>query len=113
MGGSAANRITATLNFDGTALGNSGGSQSHTLTLGETPANINVQGSVTLAIPNNVLSTGASANGLTNVNVTAGATTAPLNATGSASLTSTNTGGNAHTILSPAIITTKIIYAGV
>ena len=37
MGGTAANRITAAVNFDGTVLGGVGGSQSHTLTGAEMP----------------------------------------------------------------------------
>lgn len=37
MGNIAANRITSTLNFDGSLLGNSGGSQSHQLTEAQLP----------------------------------------------------------------------------
>tara|TARA_B000000609_G_scaffold158368_2_gene156198 strand:+ start:834 stop:1412 length:579 start_codon:yes stop_codon:yes gene_type:complete len=38
MGGSAANRITSAVTVDGTVLGQTGGSQSHTLTQAEMPS---------------------------------------------------------------------------
>lgn len=116
MGGSAAGRITATLNFDGTVLGGSGGSQSQTLTLGQLPTGITVTGSLT---PNTVTANGAVT---TFSNNTGGATQWQAWATGvsvvqvnnpTTTLTSNNTSGSAHTILNPAIITNKIIYAGI
>jgi microcystin-dependent protein len=115
MGGSAANRITvAGGNFDGTVLGGTGGLQNHTLTTPEIPSHTHsnfltdpghvhsgavrsigdaFQGGINpvLDTPTN---TGSSTTGITITNVGAG-------------------GGGAHTILSPAIITNKIIYAGV
>lgn len=125
MGGSAANRITvAGGNFDGTVLGGTGGGQNHSLTLGEAPTGITSTGTIT--------GTATTGNGTFNTFIisqnanTFGAAggggisapqqpvyTASVPVTGTASVTSTNTSGTAHTILNPAIITNKIIFAGV
>lgn len=118
MGGSAAGRITATLNYDGTVLGNSGGNQAHTMTSGELVAH-NHTGSVSITDPGHAhnLAVGNSAgtgavqlctnNAGTPSGIVQSATTGIT-----ASTTINNTGsGNPFTVLSPGIITNKIIYA--
>jgi len=104
-------------NFDGTVLGNSGGGQNQTLTLSQLPTGItstnpsqpitvnSTSGQVWQGV-NNTTGTG----GTNNVAVIGGLTSTGNN---SISVTSNNTSGSAHTILSPAIITNKIIFAGV
>ncbi len=118
MGGSAANRITSSLNYDGTVLGNAGGLQSHQLLAAEIPS-ITSTGSNTISV-----NSGAAywANGsLTSFtggggNQTIANPTGPIaiasSGSNSITVTSQGTSGNSHTILSPSIITTKIIYAG-
>jgi microcystin-dependent protein len=105
MGGSAANRITATVNFDGTVLGNSGGVQSNTLITGNLPA-YTPAGSVAV---NATLLSGNSGSGFNS----GGAYPSPSAGTGS--FTGTPQGGTstAFSNLSPAIISNKVIYAGV
>jgi|HubBroStandDraft_6_1064221.scaffolds.fasta_scaffold00050_157 microcystin-dependent protein len=118
MGGSAANRITiAGLNFDGTILGNVGGNQNHTLTTAELAAHNH---GITDPGHNHTTSTpvpggGSSFETWNTSSLATGATLGGPN-TGSSTtgITINNAGsGNAHTILSPAIITNKIIFAGV
>jgi len=121
MGGPLANRITvAGGNFDGTVQGNSGGGQNQTLTLGQIPTGITSTVSVlttstaviTALVANNNFTFGnggSTQNGALLQNNTASST--QLASTGTS--TSSNTSGGSHTILSPAIITYKLIYAGV
>ena len=130
MGGTAANRITVSGgNFDGTVLGNTGGAQFYTLNALQLPT-ITAAGSgsasVSGSFPGNIPYTpgniatfttgagGGSGNGPGGSNnwFNAGTT---LGSTGTASVntTSNNTGGQSHPIMNPAIITNKIIFAGV
>lgn len=112
MGGSAAGRITAGgLNFDGTVLGNSGGGQNQTLTLAQIPT-ITSTGGISVTSTANAITPGASSASLSVPGSSPFYIQSLLTSTGNASLTS-NTSSGPHTILSPAIITNKIIYAGV
>lgn len=122
MGGTPANRITvAGGNFDGTVLGGTGGLQNHTLTQGELPAvsptftgnQINLG---TLSSPTQYVQKGAliagSAGGVVDENNASAVqiTIPPFTPSGSISALGS---GNAHTVLNPALIVTKIIFAGV
>lgn len=121
MGGSTAGRITAVLNFDGTVLGGVGGAQSQTLTTAQLPASpltVSVSGSITSGgghpalFPNNTDIGNQAASGAGSAQFYAvGSNHAadPLTSTGN---TSNLGSGTAHTILSPAIIFNKIIFAG-
>jgi microcystin-dependent protein len=126
MGGSAANRITvAGGNFDGTVLGNSGGLQNQTLTLAQLPTGITAVGSWNVVgASNNSLSfmtsnsqsssfSTGTGGGSTWFAMGTGATVLTQGATASGTVTSNNTSGASHPILSPAMITNKIIYAGI
>lgn len=126
MGGAAASRLTSTyLGTSAAALGATGGSQSHALTLGELPTGITATGSGSASVS---LSGGLSMPAITggwsqgNYNFGSAAegiqyngTQAPQNITtltGTAAgitTTSNNTGGNAHAILPPTIIANKLI----
>lgn len=121
MGGSAANRITATTNYDGTVLGNSGGLQTFTLLTASLPpytpsgtnssVGVTVTSSATFAeIPGgNPGLTGSASVGITQSAVTSTGTVAGQTFTGVAQ------GGTStpFSVLGPSIITNKIIYAGV
>ncbi len=128
MGGSAANRITATLNFDGTVLGGVGGSQQHTLVASENgththaagtlsgnvtdPGHAHTVSALSAANPNAQASAGAQWQDVNQTLTTSTATTGITVPTLSGA-TATNAGaGNPHTILNPAIIFNKIIFAG-
>lgn len=121
MGGTAANRITvAGGNFDGTVIANTGGLQNHTMTSGELVAH-NHTGTVSITDPGhghslNLGNVGGSGGAQLSAN-NAGSSTAQVvsNPTGiTATTTINNTGsGNPFTILGPAIICNKIIFAGV
>jgi microcystin-dependent protein len=117
MGGSAANRITATVNFDGTILGNSGGGQSSTLGTSNLPPytptgsiNISLGGST----PNVVLTPGATV-GVGGTNSGGQLETLAAALAGGFTFAGGAQGGSnaAFTNMSPAIIANKIIYAGV
>jgi microcystin-dependent protein len=118
QGGTPANRITvAGLNFDGTVLGNSGGGQNQTLTVGQLPSGIASSGINTITVNSGATTVWQGLGGGSTALGGAGSVPAavnPLTSSGgnTINVTSTNTSGNAHTILSPAIITAKIIYAG-
>jgi microcystin-dependent protein len=133
MGGSAANRITvAGLNYDGTSLGNTGGSQQHTLSTGEMPAHnhgINDSGHYHGAAANN---SGASGQANPNGNIPGEQNTTTFIYTNSAGncfmaggaggsaggfiqlattgITTANNGsGGAHTIMPPSMVVAKIL----
>ena len=118
MGGSAANRITiAGLNFDGTILGNVGGNQNHTLTTAELAAHNH---GITDPGHNHTLSAGNLLQDFGGPGQQYGSGTpfaqkaSPIANSNTTGITINNAGsGNAHTILSPAIITNKIIFAGI
>jgi microcystin-dependent protein len=127
MGGSAANRITvAGLNFDGTVLGGTGGGQNQTLTLAQLPTGITSTLSATASSGTSHFAVNSGATQEFDANIGGGGTVRiassnPPNSgtwsditslTVSGTVTSNNTGGTAHTILSPGIVMTKIIYAG-
>ena len=119
MGGSAASRITvAGGNFDGTTLGGAGGGQNHTLLQAELP-NVTLtttisagQGShshTELAFQTgNQTAAGPNPPGGSSVGSTTGASTLPS----MSGTTPTGGSGTAFTVLSPAIIFNKIIFAG-
>ncbi len=118
MGGAAASRLTSALTgIDGTALGNAGGLQTHTLTQAQLPnynlslgsLTVTVEGSATVIRYPNSLSAGA---GGTSVPQVSGAETVSF--TGSIGGTLASGGSsNAHNNTQPTIIMNKIIYTGV
>jgi microcystin-dependent protein len=117
MGGSAANRITATTNFDGTVLGNGGGNQISTLGTGNlppyTPSGTN--GSATVGIvftTAQVFNSTSTAQAVTTIG--GGGSTANFTVPGQTFFGNAQGGtSTAFTNLPPAIITQKIIYAGI
>jgi microcystin-dependent protein len=126
MGGSAASRLTST--YFGTSaavLGAAGGSQSHTMTLGELPTGITSANTGTVALSvtstvNDILRGGASDNFTSTVgsgqfnSLTKNTITSTGNiGVGAAAVTSNNTGGNPHSIASPSLIINFALFAGV
>lgn len=132
MGGSAAGRITAAGgNFDGTVLGGNGGGQNQTLTLAQLPSITSSGANAISVILNGAAGTngvpitttagnvfGAVVNGGTTIFAAsstaaswAGAT-ATSNGNNTITVSSTGTSSTPHTILSPAFMFNKIIYAG-
>jgi microcystin-dependent protein len=121
MGGAAASRLTTTyFGASAASLGATGGSQSHTLTLGELPTGIVSAGSNAITVTTSKPVVTDVLNGFTPVqNPGSGSwgfnNTSPnyavVSATGSNSIsvTSSNTGGNAHAIVPPMIIANKIL----
>jgi microcystin-dependent protein len=104
MGGSAASRITvAGGNFNGTALGATGGAQNHTLTTAELPITIGT--TVETNVPYNI-------SGPNNIPTATSNVATPFwpGAISIGTLNITNaSGGNAHTILPPAIVLPYIL----
>jgi microcystin-dependent protein len=108
MGGSAAGRITvAGGNFDGTVLGNTGGAQNHTLTTAEMP--VHSHGVTDPSHAHSYNTTGGTQAQFAASGPTAGFTgsTTGIASTG---ISINNAGsGNAHTVLSPAIVLPYIL----
>ena len=118
-------------NFDGTVIGNSGGGQNQTLTLNQIPGGINSSGVNTITVTTsgsgtpNLAGTNGSigtdgVNSGTNFGipgVTLGSSSwgavTQMSANVAINVASNNTGGLSHTVLNPAIITNKIIFAGI
>lgn len=116
MGGVAANRITAALNWDGTSLGLAGGAQSFTMTGTQLPAHTHT---ITDPTHNHGASTNASqivaGSGVAfggNFSSVGSSVTVNAASTGITATNSTGT-GSAFSILSPGLTLNKIIYAGV
>jgi microcystin-dependent protein len=125
-GGTAAGRMTAANGFDGTILGNGGGSQTETITLAQLPTGIT--SSNTAAIAGTITGTATSIED-GQINNAAGADTAyPTNQTGTnpspvtmsvsgtasipiggANVTSNNTGGQALPIIQPTLVVNKLL----
>lgn len=116
MGGVAANRITAALNFNGTILNNAGGSQQHSLQVSECPTgiisyNFNDPGHAHGFAPGTVTIPGAggaagTANGTTGQSA---GTSVGGNGTNISSSITDNAGNGAHSILPPAITCPKLL----
>ena len=106
MGGSAANRITvAGGNFDGTAIGGTGGGQNQTLTQAQLPSvSINISG-VTPLIYGVTAGTGSGSPVIAQVG-SGGQGPANLSTTGT---TSALGSGNSHPIMPPAIVLPYIL----
>jgi microcystin-dependent protein len=124
MGGSAAGRITGTLNYDGTVLGEAGGNQGQTLTASQVPtitstASVSVVGGSlpggSFPVTNGSAAAASFNNGSVQTTIAFAAGTAvwSLYSTLGGTATSNNTGGQAFSILNPSIIITKIIYCGI
>lgn len=129
MGGSAASRLTSSyFGTSAASLGAVGGAQSHTLTLGELPTGITSSGTATVAPNGAATSWGIPYTPTRNSNPAfsfdsyGGGTNNPLvkgnNAntidvattmTGTASVTSNNTSGNAHATVQPTIVLNKLL----
>jgi microcystin-dependent protein len=110
MGGSAANRITAAGgNFDGTAIGGTGGAQNQTLDITQIPAHNHGGGAHTHTTP-------AIGNGSTfqdpnhfQLGTTDGNVTSPVPTSSSGAVITTQGGGLAHPIMPPAIVLPYIV----
>jgi microcystin-dependent protein len=111
MGNSAAGRLTASyFGTAATALGAAGGAESRTLTLAQIPTGITSTGTAavtsTVTVVQNattvsINSTGSGAFGYSSIPANA-----VLTASGTASVTSNNTTGNAHATASPMMLAT-------
>lgn len=121
MGGSAASRLGATyFGADAKKIGNTGGLETHTLTLGQLATGITSTGTLTLSQGNLVQSSqdtsGFSATSGPNFSGFAfpsTATVARVSPTASGTVTSSNTGGNAHNNVQPTMILNVALFAGV
>jgi microcystin-dependent protein len=115
MGGTAAGRLTAANGFDGTILGNGGGSQTETLTLAQLPTGITSEGPATGSITGTAATaeTGFDLAGSSGVNLlgTGPAASLPVTGTfsGTANVTSNNTGGQPLPIIQPTFMANLIM----
>ena len=119
MGGSAANRITNTVSgVVGTTLGATGGNEGHTLITAEIPSHTHTGTTGTESATHThtqiaSVSVGTYSSGGGNGPLGSGSQTGTESATHTHSFTSDATGGGgAHTVLNPAAIMNKIIFAG-
>ena len=118
MGGSAANRLTATtMTPDGITLGAVGGTQTHTLTAGES-AVLSYTSAVTdpghthdVAFNQSSVAPGSATNPA--VYPSSGAFATSSEVTGITVSTTANAGGGAHNNVQPTLITNYIVYVGV
>ncbi|WFU37318.1 tail fiber protein [Bradyrhizobium sp. CB82] len=122
MGGSSAFRLT-TANFGSNpdVLGNSGGSETVTLSLAQLPTGITSNGTITAVAPNSsnfvtgagteVISFGGGAANKTIVTSNTVAANSS-SASGTASVTSNNTGGGAHNNVQPTMVVNYLLFAG-
>jgi len=127
MGGSLAGRLNATGGMSGVGIGATGGTQTHTLTLGELPTGITVTTGSAITVTANTTNknfpttTGSVNNnpgGPTTGGVPVPYTTAgggdwqsasSMSTSGAVTSTSNNTSGNAHVIVPPAIVANKLL----
>lgn len=118
MKASSASRLTSTyFGGDSTTMGATGGSESNTLSLAKVPTGITSAGTVTTATPNIVTADSQTSNfsftpgGSTSFRMWTAASTVTvvgsINSTGT--LTSNNTGGEAHANVQPTIVCNYII----
>lgn len=121
MGGSAASRLTGTtMTPDGNTLGGTGGTQTHLLTLGQTPSGITSVGNNTITVdtvvnvPNQVAATTSVQSGAGGVafNTTPVFGFVVSQRVNTITATSTNTGGTAHLNAQPTILTNCALFAG-
>ena len=107
MGGASANRLTdQTGGLNGDTLGDTGGSETHTLTSAQLPAHTHDSGTLTTG-QNILVSSGGSG---TAINVTGAANViSPIGVSGN---TGSAGGGNAHNNVQPTIILNYIISTG-
>jgi len=124
MGGTGAGRMqTANGGVDGATLGAAGGADTHTLTRAQLPTGITVTGTVTVDSTgvDDITRLNNGSSNLQDANTSTGPGTASrvfpgsaasgfnIQSTGSATLTSNNTSGDAHTIVQPTIVLNKIL----
>jgi len=116
MGGSAAGVMSGANGYDGTILGQPGGSQTWNLSIGQLPTFTPTTSSVTSTVTNgsNVVNTptAGQASGGSGTNVLHNWSSAPVTVTTTVTINPIGS-GTAITNVAPGIIMNKIIYAGV
>lgn len=131
MDGGTGRLTSATMTPDGNTLNASGGTQTHTLSLGQTPVGITSTGSLsggtasvtsTNYVPSNPsdntsLSVAAGGGNMGGIPAAGGFSNSHIASTGSVtgttSVTSNNTGGAAHLNVQPTLVMNYIIFTGV